>query len=227
VRLLLTEADAGESLSGLSSVLRRYRERARARQFNLVRSAVQAFVRDRFGRRSALYAEVSDVPPRPYRPQPGRPLSPQALAAFGLPEPLAGMVWTMALTGMGPAEYWGSWMLRLDRVEVHGTKRPGRERVVPRVGNPEVPSWAYWHTQRVFRERTGHGLYDLRRSYAGWLEEAGVPITRVRAYLGHGPSSVTDRYLWREVESHLREDASRLAAYVSSHGASERVAVSL
>jgi|SRR6185312_6934212 len=62
--------------------------------------------------------------------------------------------------------------------------------------------------------------YDLRRTYANWLEAAAVPRTRRRLYLGHGARDVTDLYEAHEVAAFLAEDAARLRRYVEGEDAS-------
>ena len=70
--------------------------------------------------------------------------------------------------------------------------------------------------------------YDLRRSYANWLEAAGIPRTRRRLYLGHGAGDVTGLYETHEVAAFLADDAQRLREYVApgsrakSHGRSRK-----
>lgn len=80
-----------------------------------------------------------------------------------------------------------------NRVHIEGTKRAGRVRDVPLVTAPAVP--------RLHRRTFEHGVrersrdltpYDLRRSYANWLEAAGIPRTRRRLYFGHGAGDVAD-----------------------------------
>src|SRR5439155_22488002 len=57
--------------------------------------------------------------------------------------------------------------------------------------------------------------YDLRRTYAHWLEEAGINATRVKLYMGHGQATVTDRYLCHQVKPYLARDAKRLRRYIA------------
>ena len=56
--------------------------------------------------------------------------------------------------------------------------------------------------------------YDLRRTYANWLEAAGIPRTRRKLYLGHAVEDVTALYEWHEVKDHLVADAKRVADYL-------------
>lgn len=53
----------------------------------------------------------------------------------------------------------------------------------------------------------GLGAHDLRRTFAGLLEEAGVPIQDISAQLGHANVGTTQRYL----DSNPRKRASALS----------------
>ena len=66
------------------------------------------------------------------------------------------------------------------------------------------------------RERTNRSIvaYDLRRTYANWLESAGIPRTRRRLYMGHGGADVTDLYEQHEVKSFLVEDSAKISAFL-------------
>jgi len=106
--------------------------------------------------------------------------------------------------GDGGKRILGQWSVRVDRVHIEGTKRAGRVRDVPLIRAPAVP--------RIHRRTFGDKLhertrdfttYDLRRTYATWLEDAGIPRTRRRMYLGHGERDVTDLYEARDVADFL------------------------
>jgi integrase len=83
---------------------------------------------------------------------------------------------------------------------------------------PKSPYWALGYNQIgqiVTRagERVGiEGLmtHDLRRSFAGLLEEAGVPVVNISAQLGHSDISTTQTYL----ESNPRKRAGAMAKVV-------------
>lgn len=76
----------------------------------------------------------------------------------------------------------------------------------------------------MFREAArGYVPYDLRRSFARWLEESGVPPARIRAYMGHRPQSVTDLYQRHDVEPYLRQDAKLVRRWIRGHGGQLRV----
>ena len=158
------------------------------------------------------------------------PLTPDELRAI-FPQPetdaIDAIVWGMASTGMGAGEYWGRWHLQGDRIHIEGTKRAGRVRDVPLVTPPAVPRMHRRTFEDGVRERSRDLTpYDLRRSYANWLEAAGIPRARRRLYLGHSAGDVTDLYETHEVAAFLAEDAQRLREYVApasrakSHGLS-------
>ena len=131
----LSAADA--TLTELPGAMKRLREELRATgkhaQFNRCRSSAQAFLRDTLGRRHRVYAELSEVPK--LKEVKRRQNNPQTYAqllalAAKLSPPDQTAMFTMALTGMGPAEYFGKWELLADRVHISGTKRKGRDRDV-------------------------------------------------------------------------------------------------
>lgn len=209
-----------QAADALAAVRKSYASQPRA--FNLTRSALQAFLRDTLTKAHPVYHQVAAVPGR--RVSPKRAKHPQTVAAmralFPSPEsdPLDAGAWAMALTGMGPGEYWGVWRAKADRVEIDGTKRKGRKRVVPLVqpvASPELSRRAW--TERLWR-RHGEAVkpYDFRRTYATWLEAAGVPRTRRRSYLGHQSGDVTDLYEWHDVATYLAADAGRIRAVVDA-----------
>ena len=125
---------------------------------------------------------------------------------------------TMSLTGMRPNEMWGEWEIDHYAVRIHGTKTKGADRVVPLVSvllfHPQV---SYVVFRKALRTASDGQMtpYDLRRTYANWLEAAGIPRTRRRLYLGHGASDVTDLYEAHEVRAFLKADAEKLRAFLS------------
>jgi hypothetical protein len=149
-----------------------------------------------------------------------RPQTVAALAAIAgrLPVPVAACTWSMATTGMGLAEFWGTWERRPGSIHIDGTKRAGRVRDVPDVGRCVTPPITRSYFEKIFRATLGATLvpYDLRRSFAVWLEEAGVPRTRRRMYLGHGARDVSDLYETVDLQTYLREDGERIAAYIDA-----------
>lgn len=211
-----------------------YREECRKEkhpaQFNRVRASALAFIRDTLKRSHRLYGEVRDVPLMKERKAPEKhPLSWSELEAISekMTDPRDNAaLWGMALTGMGPKEWYvDGWILRDGATRILGVKRVSRTRVVPAVRTHlytgPVPDSVVGdqREKRRFGERL-RGLadirpYDLRRTYANWLESAGIPRTRRKAYLGHAGGDVTSLYEAHEVKAFLTEDADRLERYLS------------
>jgi integrase len=212
------DAPSAAPITQLPTLLASYRYRAKPRMFNVARSACQAFLRDTVGRYHQLWVEVANVRPRRVRPKRGNPQTPGEAGMIAQPlGPYGGMWWTMCCTGMGPSEYWDrEWEILEDRIVIHGTKREGRDRIVPRVTTPVRPLILYPAFRRHLLEATDGAVtpYDARRSFAHWLEEAGIPRTRRRQYLGHGKRDVTDIYEDFPVQRYLGEDAQRLREHI-------------
>lgn len=199
--------------------------------FNRTRSTVLAYLRDTLRRSHRLYGEVRDVPllkekksPKK-QPQSWQQLTEHAAKLNEVSPRYRNAMWAMALTGMGPKEYFiDGYEVLSDRVKVGGVKRPGRQRVVPAVRTEYftriVPSRTVgaMREMRVFGEtlleKCGIRPYDLRRTYANWMESAGIPRTRRRLYIGHAKKDTTDIYEEHEVTAFLAEDAKRLEAFL-------------
>jgi integrase len=179
--------------------------------FNRIRATALAFIRDTLKRSHHLYGEVMDVPLLKEKKAPRR--QPQTWAQLAAHAETMNKenprfrvaLWAMALCGMGPKEYFVDGFLVLtDRVKVGGQKRRGRIRDVPAVRTEyftrKVPSATVGaeREMRVFGEKLlekcGIHPYDLRRTYANWMEAAGIPRTRRRLYIGHAKKDTTDIY---------------------------------
>lgn len=228
---------AAASVGDLPDLLRRYRaacERADTpRAFNLARSHVQAFLRDALGRSHHLYRQVQDLKTLTVHREEGAPFPLAELLAF-LPK-LAGEAGkrgavlpaapacaaaarAMALTGMGPKEYWGRWeILDAGRLRIHGTKRKGRLRTIPLI-EPIARPVVHPKTFELAVARVSGGRrspYDFRRTFAHLMEQAGIPRARRQLYLGHGARDVTDLYERHEVDAYLAADRESLRAYLA------------
>jgi integrase len=66
----------------------------------------------------------------------------------------------------------------------------------------------------VFRKLKALGItpYDLRRTFAGLMVEAGIPRPRRKLYLGHEPEDITALYEQQEVREYLVNDAAKIRA---------------
>lgn len=205
-------------LPALLESLRTTLGRTHPRSYNLVRAAALAFVRATLKRSHPLWLAIAAVEPRKVTAQrKPHPLTPDQLRdLFPNPETDAvdAVAWGMATTGMGQAEYWGRWHVKADRVHIEGTKRAGRVRDVPLVVTPKPPTMHRRTFENALRDRSRtFTVYDLRRTYANWLESAGIPRTRRMRYLGHGATDVTALYERHEVEAYLAEDGAKLRTH--------------
>lgn len=217
------KADKRAHVADLPRLLRKMRETLGAehpRSFNLARSAASKFVRSTLTKAHPLYLAVNAVEKRKEgAKRKGKPLSlVQMRNWFPSPEsdPLDDIAWGMVTTGMHESEYWGAWSVGRGKLHIDGTKRAGRDRDVPLVRAPSAPTIHPRTFTDNLRDRTNRQIqpYDLRRTYAHWLESAGIPRTRRKLYMGHGAQDVTDLYERHEVEAFLADDAKRLADFL-------------
>jgi len=56
-------------------------------------------------------------------------------------------------------------------------------------------------------------LHECRHSYKSWLEDIGIPDSRIDRYLGHSDGSVQRRYS-HQLDHQYLEDAQALTAYL-------------
>jgi integrase len=198
-------------------------------QFNRIKSSAQAFLRDTVGRNSNVYRDVSAIDKLTEEKQ--RENNPQSVAdvvdlARKIEGKHLGALWGMCLTGMGPKEYFGDWKIERGGLHISGTKRKGRVRDVPVVfperfaGASGDKTLTTEYRARKFAEalqKASGGRvqpYDLRRTYANWLEDAHIQRTRRRKYLGHAAGDTSDIYEDHEVAEHLAADAAKLSEFI-------------
>jgi integrase len=194
------------------------RFRSRPRTLSLVRSHVQAFLRDTVGRRHRLWLEVAELALPRVRPvRTKHPLTPEKLRALAenLGSPCGMMAWTMATTGMGWREYVGPWEREGEGLRIHGTKTQGRDRLVPLVVPPHRPGCGLVAFRKKLKAQ-GITVYDLRRTYANLMVEAGVPKPRRSQYMGHTARDMTELYEWSEVREYLVKDAEKMRAILGT-----------
>lgn len=190
--------------------------------FNLCRRAASRFISATLKRNHPLWAAINAVEPRKVTERrKGKHLTIKQLAQF-FPnretDAVDGIAWSMALTGIHEKEYWhDGWEIQPDRIKVNGKKRGGRDRFVPLVLAPVVPTIHERTFTDKLRDRTSRFIqpYDLRRTFAHWMEEAGIPRSRRILYMGHKAKDVTDLYERQDVERFLKEDANRLRSYLN------------
>jgi len=189
------------------------------RTFNMARAAAQAFARDVLGAEHRLWRAITAVGRLRETPRKGNPLS--IARARELAAQLGGhgpVLWSLSITGMRSGEYFqGRWEVSGDRVLVHGTKTAGADRFVPFVLPLATPETTYWGFAQALNKLTGGHVrpHDTRKTFATWAEQAGIPRTRRRLYLGHGRRDITDLYEEADVRAFLVEDGDRLRALLA------------
>jgi integrase len=198
----------------------------RARTFNKDRAALLAFVHTVLGETHWLALACRRVAPLKVakdRRLPFHPLTVEQAKdlAKQLPPHHARTLWAFCFTGMRPEEMFeeigNRWEVEAAGIRIHGTKSPAADRVVPRVGLLVKPSTKRLAFYRALRTASGETVtpYDLRRTYAQWLDLARIPRFRQAYYMGHGPKDITALYQrMREVTASLREDAAALEQLV-------------
>jgi integrase len=221
----LLRQETEPTVGDLPLLLQRYREECRVKeipsQFNHAKKHAQSFIRDTLRKRHELYAEVTDVPSLAEAGDTlRRPQKPVALMAILqlLQQPHRRMAWELAVTGMRPAEYFDKWEVRdlPPHIHIFGTKTAAAERNVPLwTGELLGPQRSRDAFEDTFRRRIGAllAVYDLRRSFAVWMEDAGISRSRQMLYMGHSVGGVTGLYQTRELQQWMKEDAGRLWAY--------------
>ena len=138
---------------------------------------------------------------------------------------LAIMAWTLATTGMRPQEYWqkkgATWSVELTHVQVNGTKTAAAKRPTFLLG-VTTPACSDQFYRERFAEATVAALgleldlYSLRRTFATFMESARIEPSRARAYLGHGPKTVSDIYLAQSVLPFVLEDSRIVSAWIEA-----------
>ena len=224
-RQILAAARTGATVANLpaavSALRTRYDSKGAGRQFNKLRDAASAFLKQTLTRRHPLYQAVRAVEPLPvirrYPKHPQAPASARTIADVLGGE--AGRIWwLLCCTGIGPDEYFSlKWAVEDDLLHVKGTKRRGRDRLVPRLVEIEPPLLSVWGFRSALK-RSGLGVkpYDARRSFANWLEQSGIWETHQQAYMGHGPRTITDLYRRHElVLEQLERDRATLLAFIA------------
>ena len=210
------------TLADVPRLLKAYRFTAlrvgQRRAFNMARTACQGLLRDTMGKRHALYGQAADVQKLTETPRKGNPQSPEDAREIRLELGQHGDTWwSLCCTGMRPKEYWsGRWRVGPNYVQVDGTKTKASNRKVPRIYTPTPPSTETQNgfAQALRKVRTDVQPYDARKTFAGWMEEAGISRSRRRQYLGHQVGDVTEIYERVELARFLEEDADRMKAYL-------------
>lgn len=219
VAAILRLARKNATVQDIRPLLRTYASKAKGpAMFNRTRAAMLAFVRDTIGRSHPIYGKLLEIRVKKEAHRKGNPQTVEQLTALAekLHAAHAATAWSMALTGMGPGELWGQWSQEKDRIHVRGTKRSGRVRDIPLIRPISRPTRTYRAFLVALGEASGDTVlpYDLRKTFANWMESAGIPRTRRKIYMGHGATDVTDLYERHDVERYLKEDGERLRGFL-------------
>ncbi len=205
------------TLHALPAAMAEYRvlHRQHPRTFAAAKNTIAALIKSVLGKRHPLYLKVRDIPElKGQAKRPKHPLTPDQLRDVVrlLGEPWGPMAWTMATTGMGWGEYAGPWEREGEGLRIHGTKTGGRDRLVPLVSPPHRCQGTEQQMRRHLKLVSGGLLttYDLRRTYAGLMVEAGIPRPRRKAYMGHTADDILSLYEAQEVREYLTRDAEKI-----------------
>ena len=214
------------TLADVPRLLKAYRFTAlrvgHRRAFNMARTACQGLLRDTVGDTHDLYAKVKGVRKLTETPRQGNPQSPEDAREIRLALGRHGDTWwAMCCTGMMPDEFWGGkWRVGPSYIHITGTKTEkkttARVRKVPQIFTPTPPSTKTpsGFAQALRKVRTDVVPYDGRRTFAHWMEEAGVSRSRRRTYMGQKAGDVLEIYERVELARFLGEDADRMTAYL-------------
>jgi hypothetical protein len=217
----------------LPELLEKYRSHCKKlghhRMFNHTRSVLQSYFRDTLGNDHAMWFAIKRIKTFPKEVvRKGNPQSVAAvLALTDRIDPRYGdMVWALCTTGMNWKEYTeDGFDLHDFYVHIKGQKRGGRNRKIPRIGDPIEPQAKYnAFRTRIAKLTTNVRVNDFRRTYIHWMELAGLYRTRRRQYAGHGAGDITDLYEHHEVDAYLKEDGARLSKWIEEQKKSARAA---
>jgi integrase len=204
-------------------LLGKYREHCikidQAASFNIIRRRILTFIADRLQSTHPLYKDVRIVKTlkEKSKRQAKQFTVPKMMQMLKqLPPAHRGMARTLLMTGMGWGEYTGEWKMEMDRVLIHGKKTKHRDRVIPRFEkNLEQPCRVLKVFTRALKKvEPTLSPYSFRRTFANWLAEAGSPIWRRNAYMGHSVQTMTELYEKGEVERYFQEDVKKLTKYI-------------
>ena len=217
---------SGSKVTELPALLRAARDEAlrtgKLQRFNNHLSAARAFVRDTFEPEHRLRKALAALTPFDVTHRPGNPQEPDQVRILARDFPYADELWALCLTGMRESEYWGSWEVLSDRIQIAGAKgRRGQSlpRVVPLVYRPARPRRACstFYKALVRASDKALNVHDLRKTAQRWWEDAGVPDWRVSLYAGHARGRKSLETIYRKPRDLTRllvEDAERIRTWL-------------
>jgi hypothetical protein len=230
VAMLGEYARPDATIDDLPDILERRREDAEesdhASAFNHDRSHARAFLRDTVKMTDRLYHAVVGIQPLEETPKLGK--HPQthegARAIAARLRANAAAVWlSLCYTGMNLKEFYvDGWDIDYDlgAVRIHGQKRQRRERLVPLLVAPVVPTLKRQGFKSALRRLNADvSPHDARRSFRVWMADAGVEKVHRDFYAGHSPGTMEQLYTDpREamalIAKWIREDRPKLLAYL-------------
>lgn len=190
------------------------------RTFNATQVTLLAYVTNVLGKNSKVREEIVAIKKLTETSEPALQFTPEQAKTFicSLNHEHSGIALTLLFTGMNWKEARGSWQVDGDGVVIEGTKAKGRVRTVPRfLESYTKPTIALSSYHKAMKRRDSRfSTYSFRRTFAHWMQEAGIPYIRRQMYMGHSGGSMTDRYERHEVEAYLREDREKVLNYVLS-----------
>jgi hypothetical protein len=195
-------------------------ESGKRQAYNNQLYAVRAFLRDTLGAEHKLLKAMPA--PLDVTHREGNPQEPEQIRALAQRLPYPDELWALCLTGMRQSEYWGTWAVLGDRVQIAGAKgRRGQPlpRVVPLVYRPAAPRVAYSTFYKALARDSDSALnvHDLRKTAQRWWEDAGVPDWRVSLYAGHAKGRRDLATIYRKPRDLTRllvEDAERVRVWL-------------
>lgn len=223
----LLKIKASFTVADIPIVLKKYREQCAKkginRQFNITRNALRSFLKNHFDQFNPIYQGVVMVKPlndKPKRVEKAWSVQDIVKVTSKLSAPIAAQVWTACQTGAGITEYENGLVVEGDGIRIRGTKMARvddrRNRVVPFVETPAPLVVRVKRFRGHLKKASNDDMqpYDLRRTYANWCLEAGIPFDRVQQYLGHQPKSITERYARSTVMKWLKDDGELLRKWI-------------
>lgn len=210
-----------------------FAQHGKADRFNGLRSYFLGFVTKHLKHKKAspIYSKISEIPQHAIkRRKPHNPFeSPRDM--YALLRQVDGIktipkerrrqykeaIYFMCLHGLRPHEY-AEGLFTLDEsppggtghLRIQGSKNVSARRVVPLFVNPAAlrarpVKYSSLHSV-LLRTGAKQNIRDFRRTYAIWLEKAGIPESRARYYMGHQAESMTQHYRTRPMSRQMLDE---------------------
>lgn len=216
-------------LTQLPDVLNQYKKvcvrNETGRQFNMVRNTVSSFLNSQYGTNNPVYKAVREIKPlseKKKNPGVAHPVHVALAVRRALRNDLGDMWWTMCICGVGMDEYRKGLTIEGHGIRIKGEKMKRvderRNRLVPYIQDPAPIALEQKqfrkHLKNASPDGTSVKIYDGRRTFSLWCQEAGIPFARVQMYMGHSSRTMTDRYTKSQMDAFLKEDGDKLRQYI-------------